>query len=119
MDSTEVLSALEAELRVLDQKRAELAHAIETIRPIITGKASPKTASAVQRRRRRGKVSLGDKAVEHLRKVGQPMNTRDLAAAVGNPSKNPRSQYGTLFSALSRKLKDGTVKRAGSGLWAA
>lgn len=111
MDTTQVLKALEAELRELDTKKSELARAIETIRRIIVI-GSPETASP-SRSVMRANMTVEDAAIACLREVGHKMKTADIAARLGKPT-NP------IFTALTRSAKkaDGPVVKSGPGTWA-
>jgi len=126
MESTELLTALEAELKAIDAKRGELAEAIETIRGIIvigkptTKPASPVAAKAVPkpRRKRNKATSCADRAIGVIEKAGRPVKMSELIEAIGDPKKDRQGNYGNIFSALTRRAKsDKSVALVSPGTW--
>ena len=109
MESAEVLKALEAELRAIDTKRAELSRAIETIRRIIVvGK--PET-QRVEPSQQNTKLTVADRAIAYIKKSGGKAKMTDIVTAVADPTKDRHSQYGTIYGALRNRSED-----EGSGL---
>jgi len=115
VDSAEVLKALEAELRALDAKRAELARAIETIRGIIVvGKPETRSKSTQADE----KATLAGRAVAYIRKSGGRAKMTDIVAAIGDKGKDERSQYGSIYGALKRRAEDDSnLTLAEPGVW--
>lgn len=116
MDSAEVLKALEAELRALDHKRAELARAIETIRGIIVvGKPETMRPEPIPMD---GKLTLADRAIAYIKRSGGRAKMTDIVTAVGDREKDQRSQYGSIYGALKNKAEDdSTLTLAEPGIW--
>ena len=97
MDSIEVLTTLEAELRKLDVQRADLARAIETIRRIIVvGRPETARQPGSPVAPAEGKTTA-DRAIAYLQSVGGRAKMKALVEAVGNPSRNPNTEYGSIF----------------------
>lgn len=116
MGSAEVLRALEAELKTLDNKRAELARAIETIRRIIVvGKPETIRQDSIAKD---GRETLADRAMAYIRAAGGRARMTAIVTAVGDSDRDQRSQYGSIYGALKNKAEnDPTLTLVEPGVW--
>jgi hypothetical protein len=116
VDSAEVLKHLEAELRALEAKRAELSRAIETIRRIIVvGKPEP--VSREQTPEPTGHA-IADRAIAYIIKNGGKAKMTDLVTELVEAGRDRHSQYGTIYGALKKRAAaDQKLKLAEPGVW--